>query len=172
MLRTEHRLDSLMSREAAKHFIDMPAAAVQWGTYPRQRTVVATVTTLADVGNAATFLASDRAGATTGTVFNLTDEGPLALQVAYSLARARVLMARGDGEGIDGAAVSDTVERAVGELENVRRVRQQLTGAKTQIDKASEIVGDMSDRVRAHLDEIAALVHAAPASEPVDAQTP
>jgi hypothetical protein len=104
-----------------------------------------------------------------------TDEGPLALQVAYSLARARVLMARGDGEGIDGAAVSDTVERAVGELENVRRVRQQLTGAKTQIDKASEIVGDMSDRVRAHLDEIAALVHAAtpPQEEPVaGAQAP
>jgi enoyl-[acyl-carrier-protein] reductase (NADH) len=30
------------------------------------------VTTLADVGNAAAFMASDRAGATTGTVFNLT----------------------------------------------------------------------------------------------------
>ena len=30
------------------------------------------VTTLADVGNAAAFLASDRAGATTGTVANLT----------------------------------------------------------------------------------------------------
>jgi hypothetical protein len=86
------------------------------------------------------------------------DEGPLALQVAYSLARARVLMARGGGEGIDGAAVTDTVERAVGALEEVRRIRQQLTGAKTQIDKASEIVGTMSDRVRAHLEEIAALV--------------
>jgi enoyl-[acyl-carrier-protein] reductase (NADH) len=30
------------------------------------------VTTLADVGNAAAFLASDLASATTGTVFNLT----------------------------------------------------------------------------------------------------
>jgi predicted dinucleotide-binding enzyme len=86
------------------------------------------------------------------------DDGPLALHVAYSLARARVLMARGGGEGIDGAAVTDTVERAVGALEEVRRIRQQLTGAKTQIDKASEIVGTMSDRVRAHLEEIAALV--------------
>lgn len=86
------------------------------------------------------------------------DDGPLALQVAYSLARARVLMARGDAEGIDGAAVADTVERAVGALEEVRRIRQQLTGAKTQIDKASDIVGTMSDRVRAHLEEIAALV--------------
>jgi hypothetical protein len=89
------------------------------------------------------------------------DEGPLALQVAYSLARARVLMARGGAEGVDGAAVADTVERAVGELEEVRRIRQQLTGAKTQIDKASEIVGSMSDRVRGHLEEIAELVRAA-----------
>ena len=30
------------------------------------------------------------------------DEGPLALQVAYALARARVLMARGGAEGVDG----------------------------------------------------------------------
>ncbi len=86
------------------------------------------------------------------------DHGPLALQVAYALARARVLMARGDSEGVDAAAVTDTVERALAALDDVRRIRQQLTGAKTQIDKASEIVGAMSDRVRAHLDEIAALV--------------
>ena len=67
-------------------------------------------------------------------------------------------MARGDSEGVDAAAVTDTVERALAALDDVRRIRQQLTGAKTQIDKASEIVGAMSDRVRAHLDEIAALV--------------
>ncbi len=85
-------------------------------------------------------------------------ESPLALQVAYALARARVLMARGGPEGVDGAAVADTVERALVALEEVRRIRQQLTGAKTQIDRASEIVGAMSDRVRAHLEEIAALV--------------
>ena len=69
-------------------------------------------------------------------------------------------MARGGAEGVDGAAVADYVERAVAELENVRRIRQQLAGAKTQIDKASEIVGDMSDRVSGHLEEIAALVRA------------
>jgi 3-oxoacyl-[acyl-carrier protein] reductase len=38
----------------------------------RARSLLGRVTTLADVGNAAAFLASDRAGATTGTVFNLT----------------------------------------------------------------------------------------------------
>jgi Uncharacterized protein conserved in bacteria (DUF2130) len=89
------------------------------------------------------------------------DDGALALQVAYSLARARVLMARGSADGVDGAAVADTAERALGALEDVRRIRQQLTGAKTQIDRASDIVGAMSDRVRAHLEEIAALVSAA-----------
>lgn len=94
------------------------------------------------------------------------DEGPLPLQVAYSLARARVLMARGDGQEIDAAAVADTVERALAGLEDVRRVRQQLTGAKTQIDKASEIVGAMSDRVRAHLEEIALLARAGDEEEP------
>ena len=89
------------------------------------------------------------------------EEGPLALQVAYALARARVLMARGGAEGVDGVAVADSVERALGALEEVRRIRQQLTGAKTQIDRASEIVGAMSDRVSGHLEEIAALVRAA-----------
>jgi hypothetical protein len=89
------------------------------------------------------------------------DEGPLALQVAYALARARVLMSRGGTEGIDSAAVADSVERAVAELGEVRRIRLQLTGAKTQIDRASEIVGAMSDRVSGHLEEIAALVRAA-----------
>jgi NAD(P)-dependent dehydrogenase (short-subunit alcohol dehydrogenase family) len=38
----------------------------------KARSLLGRVTTLADVGNAAAFLASDRAGATTGTVANLT----------------------------------------------------------------------------------------------------
>ena len=38
----------------------------------KQRSLLGRVTTLADVGNAAAFLASDRSAATTGTVFNLT----------------------------------------------------------------------------------------------------
>ena len=89
------------------------------------------------------------------------EEGPLTLQVAYGLARARVLMARGDGDGVDGAAVSDVVERALLSLEEVRRVRQQLTAAQTAIGKADEIVGAMSDQVRTQLAEVARLVRAA-----------
>ena len=89
------------------------------------------------------------------------DGAPLALRVAYALARARILMARAGGEGVDAAAVADTVDRALAAFDDVRRVRQQLTGAKTQIDKASDIVGAMAERVRRHLEEIGALVRAA-----------
>ncbi len=38
----------------------------------KARSLLGRMTTLADVGNAAAFLASDQAGATTGIVFNLT----------------------------------------------------------------------------------------------------
>ena len=47
-----------------------PMAEIEAGI--KARSLLGRVTTLADVGNAAVFLASDRAGATTGTVFNLT----------------------------------------------------------------------------------------------------
>jgi uncharacterized protein DUF2130 len=82
------------------------------------------------------------------------EEGPLGLQVAYALARARVLMVRGGEDDIDASAIRDTVERAVGVMEDVRRIKQQLTGSKTQIDKGMEILDSMAGRVRAHLAEI------------------
>jgi hypothetical protein len=95
------------------------------------------------------------------------EEGLLGLQVAYALARARVLMVRGGEDEVDASAVRDTVERAVGAMEDVRRVKQQLTGAKTQIDKAAEIVDAMAARVRAHLAEIDELL--APAAQAAEA---
>jgi hypothetical protein len=93
---------------------------------------------------------------------------PLALQVAYSLARARVLMAKGGGEGVDTAAVRDAVERALGQMDEVRRIKQQLTASKTSIDKAAEIVQAMADAVRGQLTEIAGLVDRAEAAAAED----
>ena len=84
--------------------------------------------------------------------------GTLPLALAYRLARARVLMQRGDGEGIDAGAVRDTVERAVAALGEERKIKQQLTGAKTGIDRAYDIVGSMGERVRGLLEEIDVLV--------------
>jgi hypothetical protein len=98
------------------------------------------------------------------------EDGPLPLQVAYALARARVLMARGGEDVLDTAAVHDTVERALAAMEDVRRVKQQLTGAKTQIDKAAEIVDVMAGRVRAHLQEIDALMAPAEDGAPLDGE--
>jgi hypothetical protein len=84
----------------------------------------------------------------------------LALELAYRLARARVLMKRTDVDGIDAGAVRGSVERALQAMDEVRRVKGQLTGAKTSIDNAYEIVETMSARVRSHLDEIDTLARA------------
>jgi hypothetical protein len=89
------------------------------------------------------------------------DAGPLPLEVAYRLARARVLMKRSDAEGIDAAAVTAVAERALAALSEERKVKQQLTGAKTSIDKAYEHVDSMTARVRGLLQEIDALVRPA-----------
>jgi hypothetical protein len=96
--------------------------------------------------------------------FDPEDGSPLGLQVAYALARARVLMAKGGGDGVDTAAVRDAVERALGLMEEVRRIRQQLTASKTSIDKAGEIVSAMADGVRGQLAEIAGLIDRAEAA--------
>src|SRR3954471_14673682 len=79
------------------------------------------------------------------------EEGRLGLQVAYALARARTLMARGDAEGLDASAVRAEVERALGALEEGRRIRQQLTHAANGVDAAREILEGMERRVKAHL---------------------
>jgi hypothetical protein len=82
----------------------------------------------------------------------------LGLEVAYALARARVLMARGDADEVDASAVRDTVERAVAAMEDVRRVKSQLTGATSSIENAEGILEEMAERVRTYLHEIDALV--------------
>jgi hypothetical protein len=96
--------------------------------------------------------------------FDPEEGAPIALQVAYSLARARVLMAKGGGDGVDTAAVRDAVERALGSMEEVRRIKQQLTASKTSIDKAAEIVDALATGVRGQLAEIAGLIDRAEAA--------
>jgi hypothetical protein len=87
------------------------------------------------------------------------DEGStLALEVAYGLARARVLMARAAGGGIDVAALHAEVERAQGAMEDVRRIKSQLTNATTGIEEARRIVDAMAANVRGHLATIEGLL--------------
>jgi hypothetical protein len=94
-------------------------------------------------------------------VFDPDDGGRIALEVAYKLARARVLMARGDAGAVDPAAVRGEVERALGAMEDVRRVKSQLTQATTSIGEATKIVDAMANIVRGHLAQIDTLLRPA-----------
>jgi hypothetical protein len=96
-------------------------------------------------------------------VYDPEDGSRLALEVAYSLARARVLMAKGGVEGLDTAALRAEVERALGAMEDVRRVKLHLTNASTGIEEARRVVEAMAERVRGHLAQIEALL--APTTE-------
>src|SRR3954452_7527458 len=98
------------------------------------------------------------------------DGGSLGLEYAYRLARARVLMKRSDAAGVDVAAVGAAAERALAALTEERKIKQQLTGAKTNIDKAAEFVEGMSGRVRGLLQEIDAIVRPADDVPPPDDQ--
>jgi hypothetical protein len=94
-------------------------------------------------------------------VYEPDDGSVLGLQVAYSLARARVVMARADDSRLDPTAVRAEVERAVGAMEDVRRVKSQLTTAAGGIEEARKILDAMAERVRTHLAQVDALVAAA-----------
>lgn len=86
------------------------------------------------------------------------DGSRVALEVAYALARARVLMARGGGDGIDTAAVGDIAERALGALRDTQKVKLQLTGASSSIDTARQVLVAMEEQIRCHLTEIQELL--------------
>ncbi|MBA3328099.1 MAG: DUF2130 domain-containing protein [Solirubrobacterales bacterium] len=97
--------------------------------------------------------------------FDPEDDSTLALEVAYGLARARVLMARAADGGLDTAALRAEVERAQRAMEDVRRIKSQLTNASTGIDEARRILDAMAAGVRAHLGAIDALLAAATEAE-------
>jgi hypothetical protein len=67
-------------------------------------------------------------------------------------------MARGEADGLDATALRAEVEKALGTMEEVRRVKQQLTHAANGIEAAREIVDSLDRRVRAHLAQIDALL--------------
>ncbi len=91
-------------------------------------------------------------------VYDPDEGGRLGLEVAYSLARARTLMASSDGDGLDGGALRTEVERALAAMDDVRRIKSQLTSAAGGIEQARRILDEMADRVRAHLAQIDELV--------------
>ena len=97
--------------------------------------------------------------------FDPQDGSTLALEVAYGLARARVLMARAAGGGIDEGALRVALERAQGAMEDVRRIKSQLTNATSGIDAARTILDAMAVNVRGHLTAIELLLAEASAAD-------
>lgn len=93
-------------------------------------------------------------------VFDPDDGSRLALEVAYSLARARVLMSRGEAAGLDPDALRSELERARQAMEDVRRIKSQLTNATTGIEEARKILDTMANAVRGHLAQIESLLAA------------
>jgi hypothetical protein len=88
--------------------------------------------------------------------FDPEDGSRLSLEVGYALARARVLMARGGDDGLDAGALRDAIERALTAMEDVRKIKLNLTGATKNIDDAREVLEAMAVRVRGLLDEMSA----------------
>ncbi len=99
-------------------------------------------------------------------VYDAEEDQRLALEVAYGLARARVLMSQGDADGVDVVALRAEAERAIGAMEDVRRVKTQLSNATTGIDQARRILETMAGGVRGHLAAIDRMLTAAGAPPP------
>ena len=66
-------------------------------------------------------------------------------------------MAKGDADGLDATALRSEVERTLGAMEDVRRIKQQLTHAANGIEGA-RAVEELDRRVRLHLGQIDALL--------------
>jgi hypothetical protein len=90
--------------------------------------------------------------------FDPDDGGPLGLEVAYKLARARVLATRADDRGPEPALLRERIERALGALDEARSAKRELTNAGGAIEKARAYVEALESRVRAQLQEIDGLL--------------
>lgn len=94
-------------------------------------------------------------------VYDPEDGSTLELEFAYRLARARVVIAREAGDDLDLAQLRATVDRAGAAMDNVRKVKSQLTQAKGSIDTAQGVLGSVEVCVREELAALDALLAAA-----------
>jgi len=87
-------------------------------------------------------------------VYDPEEGATLELEFAYRVARARVSMSTEAGDEVDAAAVSAGVGRARDAMNDVRKIKAQLTGAQTSIGAARDLVDALAAQVRARLEEI------------------
>ena len=87
-------------------------------------------------------------------VFDPEDGSTLELEFAYRVARARVTAVREGADEIDAAAVRATVARAVAAMDDVRKIKSQLTTAQNGIGGARDLLEAVEARVRAELSQV------------------
>jgi hypothetical protein len=87
-------------------------------------------------------------------VYDPEDGSTLELEFAYRVARMRVTASREGADEIDAAAVRTTVARAVAAMDDVRKIKTQLTQAQKGIGGAKELLDAVEARVRAELDQV------------------
>jgi hypothetical protein len=74
------------------------------------------------------------------------------LEVAYSLARARVLLASAPAEGVDVGGARRAIEQAVQRLDDVRKVKLKMTAVQGAAEEAKNMVDDMTNSIRSTLE--------------------
>ena len=87
-------------------------------------------------------------------VFDADEGSTLELEFAYRVARARVTAQREGREEIDAAAIRATVARAVAAMDDVRKIKSQLTTAQNGIGGAQDMLAAVEARVRAELTQV------------------
>jgi hypothetical protein len=88
----------------------------------------------------------------------------LALEVAYRLSAARVVMGRERDLTVDPAEVRVAAEEAVSCLKQAQSIKSTLTGIKTSSEKARASLDEMVEGVLARLERIETLIELADAS--------
>ena len=91
-------------------------------------------------------------------VYDDQEGSTLELEFAYRLARARIALAREGADELDGAAVRASVGRALDAMDEVRKIKSQLTAAAGGIGSARDLLEAMAGRVRTELGQIEELL--------------
>ena len=87
-----------------------------------------------------------------------------ALEVAYKVARARILLSlhRESKKEIDTASICGIIDKIGNDLSAVQGIKSKLTSIATTSDKIKEDIEKLQDNIRQSLSEMQTLIRIAP----------
>lgn len=84
------------------------------------------------------------------------DGSAIALEAAYGLARARVLLEEAQDDGsIDVAAARIAIEKLISTIDGMRTIKAGLTSVQTALESTKGSLSTMESSIREHIDDIA-----------------